>query len=44
MMVKVLCDPARKVELRAALEQLSVEDGHFTHEELEGVEHIRVMG
>ena len=44
MMVKVLCDPAKKVELRAALEQLSVEDGHFTHEELEGVEHIRVMG
>lgn len=44
MMVKVRCDAARKTELRAALEQLSVEDGHFTHEELEGAEHIRVMG
>ena len=44
MMVKVCCDPAQKVALRAALEQLSVEDGHFTHEELEGAEHIRVMG
>ncbi len=44
MMAKVLCDPAKKPELRAALEQLAIEDGHFTHEELEGVEHIRVMG
>lgn len=44
MMVKILCDPAKKPELRAALDLLSVEDGHFSHEELEGEEHIRIMG
>lgn len=44
LLVSVVCDGAAKPALRAALDILSVEDGHFTHEELQGVEHIRVMG